>query len=837
MRLGRQILPALLFFCLLHPGVLAQSTKVRGRVIDETTGEGIPYAEVYLKGSSVGTTTDLDGWYAFETRNDSLTVVSVCRVGYLPAESVVSPHRFNTVYFRLKPFADELDPAYVKADDRFVKDLLAKIKEAKSRHNPERRDQYDCEIYSRNEFDLVNPGMVEKFLPRSFHFVYDYVDTSLVSGQPYLPVMIAESKSHYYHSRSPELKKEVIESSRISGIREEKTVAQFTGGLYIKANFYENYLNIFQVEIPSPLADNGSLFYDYNLVDSLRVDGRKSFRMRFSPSKWASSPAFDGEMLIDGEDFAIRSIHARLNSSSGVNWVRRLVIDVDNQLLPDSTWFYKQDRVYIDAAVSLLGSKEVAFMANRRIDYFNPSFSRSQILGILDTKAPVLMHNDVLTDDEEYWGSVRPYPLSESEQGIYDMVDSVRNVSLYKLAEKTVDMFSTGLFSFKYLGFGPYDSMYSFNDLEGSRFQLGFRTTKDLSRNFRLVGYAAYGLKDELWKGGASAEIMLGNMPTRKFVLSYKHDMLPLGAGSFGFGNGDVVSSILTKKGGRKMSMINDLSFSYQHEWSQGLNMAVGLQSREIFPSAVVPMVRRDGSPYESVAFDQALLQMRFSKDEIVTRGVFDKHYVFSSYPVLTINMAAAMEGVGRNLYTFFRPEARVQYTLLTSPLGSSSIVLNAGTVVGKVPYPLLKIFEGNETYRIKRKAFSCMDYCEFASDTWATLFWEHDFRGFFLGKIPYIKKLKLRELLIARAAYGTLRDENNGILGYPGAGSDMLFPAGMNKLETPYVEAGVGLSNIFKVLRVDAIWRLTNRDRIVDGVSVPHPNRFVINLGFEFNL
>ena len=199
--------------------------------------------------------------------------------------------------------------------------------------------------------------------------------------------------------------------------------------------------------------------------------------------------------------------------------------------------------------------------------------------------------------------------------------------------------------------------------------------------------------------------------------------------------------------------------------------------------------------------------------------------------------MAAAMQGVGRNEYTYFRPEVKVQYNLLTAPLGASSIVLNAGTIVGQVPYPLLKIYEGNETYRIKSKAFSCMDYYEFASDTWATLFWEHDFRGFFLGKVPLIKKLKLREIVLVRAAYGSLRDENNGVPGTSGIGSQMVFPVGMSKLDTPYVEAGVGLSNIFKVLRVDAVWRLTHRDKIVDGVSVPHPNRFVVNLGFEFNL
>ena len=734
----------------------------------------------------------------------------------------------------------ELDPALVKADGRYVKDLLARIKEAKARNNPELRPQYDCEIYSRSEFDLVNPHnpLIEKLLPKSFRFVYEYVDTSRTSGEQFLPVMLSESKSHFYHSRNPEIKKEVIESSRISGISEEKTVAQFTGGLYIKANFYENYLNIFQVEIPSPLADNSSMFYDYYLLDSLAVDGRKTYRIMFYPNRWASSPTFDGMMAIDAEDLAIKSMHAHLSRGSGVNWVNELVIDVENQLLPDSTWFYKQDNTYIDLAIALAGPSTVfSFLARRQIDYSDPSFSENQMLELLDPKAPVLMPNDVIKNDDEYWASVRPYPLNEREQGIYNMVDSLQNVSLYKGAERLGEMFANGFYNFKYVGFGPYDSMYSFNDLEGSRVQMGFKTTKDLSRRFRLMGYAAYGLGDELWKGGFSSEVMFGNMPMRKLVLTYKHDLLPLGAGAFGFGNGNVVTSLLTKKGGRKMSMIDDISLTYQHEWSQGFNMSMGVERRTIYPSRVVPMLYPDGTPYTSVGYDQALLQLRFSKDEIVTRGVFDKHYVFSDYPVLTINMAASMKGLGRNQYTFFRPEMNLKYTWLMAPAGSSNISLNAGTIVGNVPYPMLKIFEGNETYRVKSRAFSCMDYYEFASDTWATLFWEHDFKGFFLGKIPGIKKLKLREIVLLRAAYGTLRDENNGIEGDPNFGAEMIFPAGMKALEKPYVEAGVGLSNIFKILRVDAVWRLTHRNDVVEGSPLPHPNRFVINVGFDFKL
>ena len=831
--------PVVLLLTVFSLETAAQATKVKGRAVDATTGEGLAFVAIYFNNSTVGVSSDMEGYFALETRIDSLTVLTASILGYEEQSEVISPHRFNEITFRLKPVSDELNAAVIKPDDSYVKSILARINEAKSRHNPELRPQYDCEIYSKNEIDLVNPDnpVVKKLLPKDFHFVYDYVDTSLVSGQPYLPVMIAEASTHLFYSKDPSLKKEIVRASRISGISEQKTVAQFTGGMYIKPNFYENFINIFQIEIPSPISDNGSTYYKYYLVDSLSIEGRKTYKIRFHPSRWVSSPTFDGEMAIDAADFALRDIHVKLKKNSNVNWIKDLAIDVENVMLGDSTWFYKQDKVYMDFSVAMSDStKMISFIGNRQVDYSEPSFMRSSLLGLLDNKAPVLMNKDVLDNDEEYWLKARPYPLSEREQGIYEMVDSIKNVPLYSGTENLADMLVNGFYNFKHVGLGPYSSLFSFNDLEGNRVQMGFKTTKDLSRKFRLMGYAAYGFKDEDYKGGLVYERIFSNMLMRKLTLSLKHDVLQLGAGSFGFGNGDIMSSVLTKRGGRKLSMINDFSLSYQYECSQNLNIILALESRRVFSNSYVPMVSPEGDPFNSVGYNQAHLQMRFSKDEIVTRGVFDKHYFFTEYPIVTLDLAASMQGIGNNAYTFFRPEVKVNYTWRVAPFGASSFDLRAGTIVGEVPYPFLKIHEGNGTYTLRNNVFACMDYYEFASDLWTTFFWEHNFKGFFLGKIPVLKNLQWREIALIRAAYGTLRDENNGILGDPHAASGMLFPSGMKKLDKPYVEMGVGLTNILRLIRVDVVWRMTHRYDIVDGVKVPHDNRYVVNVGFEFN-
>ncbi len=817
--------------------VSAQATKVKGRVVDASTGEGIPFAGVYFKNSTVGVSADMDGCFSLETR-DTLSLLTASILGYEEQMIKVTRHSFNEVNFSLKPVLDELNAAVVKPDDSYMRLILKRIDEAKDRNNPERRQRYSCDVYTKMELDVTNPEnpMIGSFLPDDFKFIYDYLDTSVVSGMPYLPVLISETTSRYHHRRDPVSDREVITANRISGVDNNPVLSQFTGNMYVKTNFYDNFINIFQVEIPSPLSSAGMAYYNYYLVDSLDVEGRKTYKIRFHPSKWVSSPTFDGEMSVDAEDYALRNIHARLKKGSNVNWVRDMAIDVENRRLPDSTWFYKQDRMYVDFSPTMRdSSKMVTFLGNRQIDYSNPDFVTLFKEDKDDIAAQVQAGKNVINNDDGYWQSVRPYPLSEKEQGIYNMVDSIKNVPLYKDVYALADMIVNGFLNIGYVGFGPYSSVYSFNELEGSRVQLGIRTTKELSRRFRVMGYAAYGFKDRTWKGGGTFEYMFNNQPTRKLTVSYKHDAMQLGKGSSIYGSGSLMSSVLAKANSQKMSMVNDYSISWQHEWSQNFNTILALESRRVFSNASVPMLSPDGVQFNSAGYNQAHLQLRFSKDEIVTRGAFEKYYVYSKYPIVTLDLIGSVKGIGRNEYSYFRPELSMHYTLNVPPLGLSKFDFNAGTVVGRVPYPMLKIHEGNGTYTFSRNSFACMDYYEFASDLWTTLFWEHNFKGFFLGKIPLLRRLQWREVASLRAAYGTIRKENNGILAEGEQGAVMLFPEKMNKLNRPYVEMGVGITNIFRFLRIDAFWRMTHRYEIKDGVRTPHDNRFVLNFGLEF--
>jgi len=106
------------------------------------------------------------------------------------------------------------------------------------------------------------------------------------------------------------------------------------------------------------------------------------------------------------------------------------------------------------------------------------------------------------------------------------------------------------------------------------------------------------------------------------------------------------------------------------------------------------------------------------------------------------------------------------------------------------------------------------MNFLEFVSDRYAAFNLDFHFNGFFLNKVPFLRKLKLREVASAKVLYGGLSNNNNPTLN----NMQLKFPTDEvtgnastfilnNK---PYIEVSVGLGNIFKILRVDIVKRLS---------------------------
>ena len=503
-------------------------------------------------------------------------------------------------------------------------------------------------------------------------------------------------------------------------------------------------------------------------------------------------------MQIDAEDFALRSIKARMKHSGNVNWIKDLVLETEYEKRSDSIWFYKTDKLYSEFSLSVADSSDVlSVIGTRELTYSDIEFKRPDKSKTYN--GSVRVSSDANFKDDRYWNEARPYELSEKEQNIYRMVDEIQDTPLYHNVYTLIYTLATGYLDFGPVGVGRVLRLVSFNNLEGCRPQLCLHTSKDLTNKFRFTVYGAYGTRDKEWKGGLSFERMFRRDMTRKLTLDAHYDVLQLGKGNSEFTTGNILSSFWS--GSQRPCTESSFSAVYDHEFSSDFNLQAGINARRIFSNPFIPITDRSGNPLGSVATNEIHLQGRFSHEEIVNRGHFTKTYANSLHPVWTIDLTGSVPGLREGDCGYFRPELTMDWKMKLPPVGISRLKVNAGTVLGKVPYPLLHLHEGNATALQDRTAFSCMDYLEFVSDTWVTVFWSHNFEGFLLGKIPGIRKLNLRENVAAKTTWGKL-------------GENVILPDGCSPLRNvPYVELSAGISNIFRLFRVDCNWRLTHRD------------------------
>jgi hypothetical protein len=141
---------------------------------------------------------------------------------------------------------------------------------------------------------------------------------------------------------------------------------------------------------------------------------------------------------------------------------------------------------------------------------------------------------------------------------------------------------------------------------------------------------------------------------------------------------------------------------------------------------------------------------------------------------------------------------------------------VEGGYIFGKVPFPLLAIHRANQTYSYQLQAYNLMNFLEFVSDKYVSVNFDHYFNGFIFNKLPLLKKLKWREVATLKVLYGSIRNENDPHYNT----SQFLFPVNAEGVATtyslrrePYMEASVGIANIFKLLRFDLVKRLSYYD------------------------
>ncbi|HEY0979130.1 MAG TPA: DUF5686 family protein [Flavobacteriales bacterium] len=808
----------------------AQTTRITGTVTDAATGETLPFVSVGFVDSRVSTSTDIDGRYAFDTyyATDSIRVSSV---GYRTLTVAVKRDVQQTIDLRIEPSTGELAELVITPTENSAFAILRRVVSNKPVNNREKLEAYEYEAYNKIEFDLNNitKEFTEKKLFKEFDFIFDYVD-STSEEKAFLPIFMTESLSDVYYKQTPKNRREVIKGTKISGV-ENESIRQFMGDMYQNVNIYDNFLVIFGKNFVSPIADGGKGFYKYLLVDSNWVGNNWCYHIEFKPKR-PQELAFTGDMWISDTTYAVRRINATIAPGANLNFVQSFAVQQEYEEVAREVWMLTKDHLLVDLNVIRdTGEKNKnavqGFYGRRTATYKDFTINKPRDDAFFSGADEVVVKIDPLSTGADYWDQNRHVALSAQEHAIYQMVDTMKTIPKFRTYVDIVTTVVTGYYTKGKIDIGPYFTTYSFNPVEGNRFRIGARTSTNFSKRLEFEGHVAYGTLDGQFKFGLGGQGFVSNK--RREILSayYKRDMEQLGQSVNAFRQDNILSSAFRRTPNNKLTLVEEYKVALEREWFSGFSNTAMVRYRNLYPRGSLSYVQytEPGAglrELSNIRTAEVSLNTRFAYREKYVSGDFRRLSLGTRYPTLELHAAFGLKGTLGSEYSYQKVVAHVYQRLQLGALGWMRLNAEAGQVWGTLPYPLLIIHSGNETFYMDDAAFNTMNFFEFISDRYVQLFAEHHFEGLFFNRVPLFRRLKWREVLTARAVVGDLDAAKHGEV--------MLFLPGMYELsDGPYVEVSGGVENILKVLRIDGVWRLRYNDH-------PRTSPFALRLKLFLN-
>ncbi|MFD2291934.1 DUF5686 family protein [Mariniflexile gromovii] len=826
-----KLLLALFFFGIIS--TFAQ-TKVSGYVFDENN-QPISFANVLFKGSTQGTITDENGKFYLEsstTWNDLI----ISFLGYETLNVSLTKKVNYDLKFVLKEEAAQLSQVFIVAGKQSKKnnpaiDLLRKIWEHKRKNGLKHFKQFEYNKYEKVEFDIntIDSALIKSKLFRGMEFVFNEVDTSKVTGKTYLPIFINEAVSTVYGDNVINKEKEVLKGNKNSGFSDNQIIIDFVGDLYSDYDIYDNYLKFFDKSFVSPLSRTGINTYNYVLKDSAYIDNKWCYNIIYYPRR-KNELTFKGDFWVADTTYAIKEINLQASKSANINWVKEIYIEQEFEVLNDSIFLVKRDYMMSDFAFNKK-EKSRGIYGKRTTLYDNYKFDIEKDKKFYDTEV-YNYDKDVYDRDDNFWAENRLEALNKDEKGVYKMLDTLKTVKKFKRLYNLGSILASGYIEFNELplDYGPIFSTFGFNEVEGLRLRAGGRTYFGKNDLWRLEGFLAYGFNDDKFKYGISGKWLIDKK--NRFIISggNRRDVEQTGASlttsTDVLGRSLASSSVVGTGVNDKLTSINLTSLAIEMEPWRNLIFRMGANYRTL--SSASPTFSLDyntptGVESEIKQYESTFSVSYFPKRKMTGFGV-ERLNANDDYASIFAQVSRGDKSLFNSDFDYTKVQFSYIQPWLVGGFGRLTTTVEAGKTFGEVPLGLLSPIPGNQSYFSIYNTFSQLDFYEFVSDTYTSLQLEHNFNGRFFSRIPFLRKLNLREIVGIRGVWGDVSQENKDL-----NASGLIYQSPNEKM---YYEYSFGVGNIFKVFRID----FNFRGNYLDEVQNPNARKFGVTGSFGFH-
>lgn len=721
-------------------------------------------------------------------------------------------------------------------------DFVTRIRENAGLGDPLNNDNYNYERYERiiialNDItDSIgnNGGLLKKF-----QFLNEYIDTSEVTNKPILPLSIKEKVSNIYNRRDPRKTREYITGLRRNGIDDisnQEGIQTVLEDLFRDIDLYNNDVTLLSNKFVSPLSKIGPDFYKYYLSDTIVVDQDSCAVLSFVPRNNATF-GFVGKLVVPLHDptMFIRKATMSLSSNVNVNFIKSLRVEQTFDRLDDGTRLKMSDVLTVEFEV-IPGTQGI--YAQKYTTYNGHNFNESDRPELYDRLGSTYASADAFLKDESFWTERRGLNAHVPGKEVGSMVSDLRSVPIYKCAEQVVGILVSGYVPVgrkDKVELGPVNTLVSFNDVEGTRFRLGGVTTARLSKHWFSRGYVAYGTKDKKWKYSGEIEYSFNEkkrhareFPVHSVRLSHRYDVDAIGQ-DYAFTNPDNIFLSLKRMNDTLMMYRRTTALEYTLELDNNFSLKASVAHTRHEASRYIPFLYSDGSRVGHLDFTPFTISLRYAPGEKFMQTKSHRIPVNLDAPIIQLSHTYSPGGrYGNSRYTVNKTEISFQKRFWMSAFGYVDAIIKGGHVWSTAPFTELLIPNANLSYTIQPESFALLSPMEFVTDSYAVFDFTYWANGAIFNYIPYVKQLRLREVLAFRGVWGHLSDRNNPMH------NTWLprFPDGANPVtmtSTPYMEISAGIDNIFRILRVDYVWRLSYR-------NTPGVDRSGLRVALHFN-
>lgn len=781
-----------LMVCLLQ----AQEYILNGKITDEKN-QALPFASLYFENSNIGTNANESGDFFFKLAPGKYKLI-VQYIGYKKKEIELNIYQSQTINISLMPENITFKEVNVHAKEDPAYIVIRNAIKTRKRH---RRELYSHAYHN----DVYIKGMQKLLDIPAKIFGMEVQINDNDKGVFYL----SETKSVFYFT-PPDHKKEIIKASRVSG---QSKGFSFNRYIPMQKDIYDNTFDFYFIAnkpFISPIAENALLFYKYKMHGTFFEDGKMINKIEVIP-KSSTEPCFRGMIYIEENSWRIHSFDFYVTKEAKLNFIDTLWFKQINSKIYDSLYYPNSIQYVFN--FNIFGIKGSGYFIASVSNY---AFNADTLTQNFSKNEMVRFEKDAIKNDSDYWNKIRPIPLSEEEKKDYIKKDGIEKITSSKNYLDSLDKKNNRLTLGKLLMGYKYQNTYKnktfridglltagvqYNTIEGINISLHTQYEQasfDKTKKFYWENYVRYGIANHL--PGLKSNIEYHDHPFnfRKYGISAQYYVEPF---NHQYSIPEVVNTFYTLLDYRnylKYYLKKSLKAFYYQEIFNGLyvNFNTSFEERTALNNTYALKIFKhknyftsndplypfnDNSPFHT---HQAMIldvQLKYNIAQKYTTYPDHKHVWHNKYPELSVQYTKAIP-LNNNMINYDLIQAAVQDKIEFNYWGYLNYYINGGYFLNnqKMYFMDYVHFPANQTNILYEwNAFRLLNYYNYSTNQYfLQAHTEYNLKGIITGRIPFMKKFKLEEIITAHYLY--------------------------NPLLKNYYELSFGLDKLFYVLRIE---------------------------------